>query len=323
MIAASLGARAEELRTLFDDKGLGLIEALGQRGEALGAGSVTSHAEELGVLFDDRGGGMVSALGQRGEAIASEVATIGEAVARAIESRGSSIVARLRERGAEITTAIEASSSGLRETLEAGTRKSVDALVNTNEQLRGELGGMLGRLGEANKLMQQIVNGANKNLVAVENGLSTRVGELQSVVATVMEETNRASQQVAAQVAELKTFSEGTLRETTALVGQLDDKGGALSEVAQASTAALHAVATRLEQVESRVGKALAERKDSLEELHGLIASRTDDMKSITRSFSTLIDESLGTAERARARSAPCSAIRPRRQQAPSRSSSR
>ena len=104
---------------------------------------------------------------------------------------------------AEITTALDASSTGLRETLESGTRLSVDALVGTNEQLRDELGGMLGRLGEANKLMQQIVNGANKNLAAVESSLSTRVGELQTVIGTVMEEANRASQQVATQVAEL------------------------------------------------------------------------------------------------------------------------
>ena len=81
---------------------------------------------------------------------------------------------------------------------------------------------MLGRLGEANKLMQQIVNGANKNLAAVENSLSTRVGELQTVIGTVMAEAGSASQQVTAQIAELKSFSEGTLRETTALIGQLD-----------------------------------------------------------------------------------------------------
>ena len=196
---------------------------------------------------------------------------------------------------------METSSNALRETLETGSRQSIEALVGTNEQLREELGGMLGRLGEANKLMQQIVNGANKNLAAVENGLSTRVGELQTVIGTVMEEANRASQQVTTQIADLKGFSEGTLRDATALIAQLDDKGTSLSEVSQASSAALSAVVGRLEQVEARVGKALAERRDSLEELHGLISSRTDDVEAITRSFSSLIDESLGTAE-ARAR---------------------
>ncbi|MFA6967592.1 MAG: hypothetical protein WC281_18500, partial [Bosea sp. (in: a-proteobacteria)] len=299
-IAASLGERTEELRVLFDDKGVGMVTALGQRGDAIAA-ALGDREETLRLLFEDRGGGMVAALGQRGEAIANEVAMVGETVVRAIESRGSSIIEGLRERGAAITNALDTSSSGLRETLEHGTRQSVDALVKTNEQLRSELGGMLGRLGEANKLMQQIVNGANKNLAAVEGGLSARVGDLQSVIATVMDETGKASEQIAAQVADLKAFSEGTLRETTALVGQLDDKGASLGQVTQASTAALHAVASRLEQVEARVGKALAERQGSLEEIHGLIANRTDDVESITRSFAALMDESLSTAE-ARAR---------------------
>ncbi len=220
---------------------------------------------------------------------------------RALESRGNAIVAGLRDRGAVIANAVEASSNALRETLEAGSRQSIEALVGTNEQLREELGGMLGRLGEANKLMQQIVNGANKNLAAVENSLSTRVGELQTVIGTVMAEAGSASQQVTAQIAELKSFSEGTLRETTALIGQLDDRGTSLNEVTQASSAALNAVAGRLEQIEGRVGKALAERRDALEQLHGLIANRTDDVESITRSFAALIDDSLSTAE-ARAR---------------------
>ena len=61
----------------------------------------------------------------------------------------------------------------------------------------------LGRLGEANKLMQQIVNGANKNLAAVEGGLSARVGDLQSVIATVMDETGKASQQISQQIADV------------------------------------------------------------------------------------------------------------------------
>jgi ABC-type transporter Mla subunit MlaD len=91
------------------------------------------------------------------------------------------------------------------------------------------------------------------------------------------------------------------LRETSALVGQLDDKGASLSEATQASAAALHAVATRLEQVEARVGKALAERKNTLDELHGLISHRTNDVESVTRSFAALIDDSLSAAE-ARAR---------------------
>ena len=52
------------------------------------------------------------------------------------------------------------------------------------------------------------------------------------------------------------------MRETTALVGQLDGQGTSLSEVTQASATALHAVASRLEQVEARVGKALGDRKE-------------------------------------------------------------
>ena len=138
---------------------------------------------------------------------------------------------------------------------------------------------MLGRLGEANKLMQQIVNGANKNLAAVESGLSTRVGELQNVIAHRDGRDRPASQQVAARSLELKAFSEGHAARDHRAGRQLDDQGSSLSDVTQASTAALMPSPSRLEQVEARVGKALAERQEALEQLHGLIANRTDDVE--------------------------------------------
>ncbi|MGW9332579.1 hypothetical protein ACWGRX_21050, partial [Bosea sp. NPDC055594] len=306
-LAAALGTSTEELRTLLDERGGSVISTLDQRGAQIAqtldtksgelAATLGARTEELRALFAQTGGGMIEALSQKGEAIASEVANVGEAVVRTLTSRGSSIIEGLRERGADIAGALETASSQLRETLESGTSQSVEALLKTNEQLRGELGGMLGRLGEANKLMQQIVTGANKNLVAIEGSLSGRVEELQNVLSSVVEETGRASMQVAGQIEALKGFSEGTLRETAGLISRIDEQGSSMTEATQTNAAALNAVAARLEQVEARVGNALADRKEALEHLHGLIATRTDDIEQITRSFSSTLDESLSAAE--------------------------
>nr|MCU0885265.1 hypothetical protein [Beijerinckiaceae bacterium] len=252
-------------------------------------------------LFDNEGQGIVSALGARGDAIAADVAAIGQAVVSTIESRGASIVDGLRERGTEITTALAQSQDQLRTTLESGTSSSVSTLVATNERIRSELGGTLERLGEANRLMQQIVATANTNLSGVESSLSDRVKELESILSAVSDETGRASMQVAQQVDALKGVSSGAIREATGLVGRLDEQGRSLAESTRANIAALGDAALRLETVEARVGSALSERKQSLEDLLEAISERTGDVESITRSFTALVEDSLkATEQRAR-----------------------
>ena len=58
----------------------------------------------------------------------------------------------------------------------------------------------LGRLGEANELMQTIVTQANRNLNAVGTGLSTQVADLKTVLDKLTDESTRAASQVAGRV---------------------------------------------------------------------------------------------------------------------------
>jgi hypothetical protein len=103
--------------------------------------------------------------------------------------------------------------------------------------------------------------------------------------------------QVAQQVDALKGVSSGAIREATGLVGRLDEQGRSLAESTRTNIEALGEAALRLETVEARVGSALTERKQGLEELLEAISDRTGDVESITRSFTALVEDSLKAAE--------------------------
>jgi hypothetical protein len=288
--------RLDTVSGTLDERSRFIAETLQAKTDGISA-TLGARAEELRQLFDVEGQGVVSAMGSRGEAIAADVAAIGQAVVSTIESRGASIVEGLRDWGSGITTALAQSQDELRTTLESGTSSSVSTLVATNERIRSELGGTLERLGEANQLMQQIVATANTNLSGVESSLSDRIKELELILSAVSDETGRASMQVAQQVDALKGVSSGAIREATGLVGRLDEQGRSLAESTRTNIQALGEAALRLETVEARVGSALTERKQGLEELLEAISDRTGDVESITRSFTALVEDSLKAAE--------------------------
>ncbi|WP_163583595.1 hypothetical protein, partial [Klebsiella pneumoniae] len=75
--------------------------------------------------------------------------------------KGAEITQALSETGIEVTRSISDSSeqaartltdssTAFRTTVDEGARESISALTSTNEQLRGEIGGLLSKLAESN-----------------------------------------------------------------------------------------------------------------------------------------------------------------------------
>jgi len=110
-------------------------------------------------------------------------------------------------------------------------------------------------------------------------------------------QTEAAAAKAGEQVAALRALSEGALREAGELFRALDAQGKSVAGSTREHGRALAEVALALEQIEQRVGVALANRRDGLEEVLDAIAGRTDDVEAITRSFTAMVDDSLRMAE--------------------------
>ena len=307
----NLGSRAMDIAntldvriTDFEDRVVSRLEnvsaLLDHRGRELDT-VLTNRVDDLTQVFDERGARVVSSLKERGDAIASDVAIVGQAVVHAMESNSAIVSSALQTRTSELTNLLTTSGEALQIAINNSTSNAVSTLINTNDRLKNELSGVLDRLSDANVMLQHVIDSATQNLETVEDGLGERVKEIESILASVAARTNRASDEVATQVSALRSVSTGTLKDATELVLRLDEQSRSVADSTQEHVRALAEASGMLERIETRVAVSLTERRQTMEQMLGLISERTDDLDGITRSFSTLVEDSLrGAEERAR-----------------------
>ena len=89
---------------------------------------------------------------------------------------------------------------------------------------------MLGRLNDANQLLQQVAASASGNLGAVEDGLAGRVQQIEALLSEIATQTGRASDQVADQVDALRSVSSGAIQQALELAQNLEERGRALTD---------------------------------------------------------------------------------------------
>ena len=189
------------------------------------------------------------------------------------------------------------STEAMRVAIDEGSARAVETLIGTNERLRGELSEVLGRLQDASILLQQVSASASGNLGAVEDGLSSRVQQIEGLLSEVATQTGRASEQVADQVEALRSVSSGAIHQATELARTLDERGRSLTAGVGTQLQTLTEAATSLEQAESRMSAALENREHSLNDLLGRISTRSENLEAVTRSFTDLVEGSLQNAE--------------------------
>ncbi len=258
-------------------------------------------------------------LTDRGSAITREVAAVGETALRNLEDRSNALIDALQDRSRavvnlfedrsegmltslqdrtmELTSVYTQSTDALRVAIDEGTTRAVSTLVGTNDRLRGELSGVLDRLHEANRVLQQIASSATGNLGAIEDGLSGRVGQIEGLLAQIEAQTGRASEQVADQVDALHQVSLGAVQQAGDLARSLDERSRALSASTGAQLETLKEAAETLERIEQRVDAALNGRQSALDALLSRIGERSADLETVTKSFTASIEGSLQNAD--------------------------
>ncbi|MEJ1938577.1 hypothetical protein WDZ92_50930, partial [Nostoc sp. NIES-2111] len=203
----------------------------------------------------------------------------------------------LRDRSRMLATTLDGSAATLHETIEGGVTRSIEALGAASERLKGEMGETLERVARANRQLESLVAGAGQSLGALEGEFGQRLSALQELLSTVAHETTATAARATDQVEALRAISDGALREAAELFDKLDTQGRSVAEATQAHAGALLRATRLLDDVEKRVTATLEERRAALDGMLETISTKTDDVQLVTRSFTSLVEDSLRAAE--------------------------
>ncbi len=240
--------------------------------------------------------------------VTAEVSRVGDIVVRALENRGTAIAEVIGQKGAEITrtlsqTGIDVtrgisdsseqaarllaeSSDAFRGQVESGTSASVEALTAMNDQLRGEIAGLLGRLGETNGSLREVVVQTETSLASLNNQLGERIGQFASSAETASSAAETSTRMLNGQIGQLASVASTVLRD----VSQLSERFDAQARL-------LGAAAEQVEDMQQRLDASFDARREVIEALVNHLASKTEDMDNLVKSFTGLLDDNLGVAE--------------------------
>ncbi|MGL4243796.1 MAG: hypothetical protein ACRCTI_21995, partial [Beijerinckiaceae bacterium] len=234
----------------------------------------------------EKGATVIGELSARGEAIAREMADVGQTVIQTIENRSANVASILETQGGGIAARIDGSADRLNSILAEGVERSTGNLNGLYEKLSVDVAGVLGRLHDANKVLNGILASATKNLESVENGLTDRVRTLESTMGSIIADTAATSGKVEQQVMTLREVSDGVLREAASLAEQIESRGSMLARAAD-----------DLSKAQSRIGVALDEKGTDVRGLIEAIERQSGALEATIGNFNQQLHEQLADAE--------------------------
>jgi hypothetical protein len=317
-IDANLGARASALNDALVERTIDIARVLAEGGRDV-TQALAAKADEIGMIVSSKSETLTKTLSDKAEEInatlggrALEIAdTLDQRVARfeervvnrldtvssTLDARGREIAETLSEQMESVSQVLGTRGAELKQLFTTEGQNMVAALTATNDLLKDEMGGMLARLAQANQLMQQIVASANTNLGAIETGLTKSVADLAKVLHGLADETSHATAKVAEQVETIKAIASQTFAGAETLSDKLESHGRMLAESSINALEALGKTVGELDMVERRLTDALTQRADQLNTAIEHVAQRSQEIESVTQSFSALIEDSLKAAQ--------------------------
>jgi hypothetical protein len=291
-VVAPLAGHIAEIEARADGAATRITSALDQSG-----GAIMTRAESVERALTTLGQDISSGLGSKTDEAIARIAERLEQSSGAIVLRAGeverSLTALSRDVGTELIAKaddlarrVTASLGELNAVIEAGTANSLGGMAEANDKLKNEVGDLLGRLNEANQSLSGIVGTATANLGDVERRMADRVRGLESTLAAILSASREGSDVLAAKVEAIRAASSDVL-----------GHGETISRDLETRTTALQTLASELGSTQTQVNRLLAERQDAFESLTGTLQSRVEDVDSLLRSFTALVDDQLTSAQ--------------------------
>ena len=224
------------------------------------------------------------AISSIGQAIRREVAAMNEGVERAL-GRASELEALVHSEITALEQSYADSETRVKNMLESlqAERRSISSAGQT---LGHEIEPTIDRLREESSNLHTLVEGAAKNLNALDKRLTQHANGLNEAAELVAEKTAGTLKHMTAQAGEMKSLAGGVLKEIKETAGQFNDQAEGLKSAAQA-----------LKTANLDIDEVLKQRHDKLSGLAELLMRKSEDIDALMRTYSTIVDDALTGAE--------------------------
>ncbi len=225
------------------------------------------------------------AISSIGQAIRREVAAMNEGVERAL-GRASELEALVHSEVTALERAYTDSETRMRAMLESLYQER-QSISSAGHSLGSELEPTIARLKEEGSSLHMLIEGATKNLHALDKRLTQHANGLNEASNLVSVKTGETLSKMTDQANEMKSLAGGVLKDIKTTASQFSEQAEGLNSAVQS-----------LKSANLDIDDVLKERHDKLSSLAEMLVRKSEDIDRLMGTYATIINDALTSAEK-------------------------
>jgi hypothetical protein len=248
---------------------------------------VTSETQSLGEVIARETQNLGATVAQQAEAISNVVTEQSGSITALVGQHADTLASTVADRASALESALRTHGNILNEALAAAASQTEQMMHTTSERIQSDAIEAFTRLNRANEILQQVLEGANRNLTELETNVANQTATYSSTVRDAVASTEQAGTMVSEQVNGLQSTVRAMMDEFASLLGNIN------SEVA-----AIDQAAASLNQAGTQSLTQLEERRTAMDALSQSFTTRADEIDERMRGFAQSIADTINATER-------------------------
>ena len=243
-------------------------------------------AEETRSVLERRTDELSASLAARSEEISRILSETGTPLAERLAGTSAQLSDAVRQAADQLAAQFSAEGNKLADTMTTSAASTLDKVQTSRDSLSGDVSDLIDRLSSSNLRLGQLVELAQRNLLAVD-------GKLVETTDGFAERTERIASQILAatdilgnNAERLDNVASGTLSQVASIANKFDDHGKVLARASDL-----------LQAAQSNIEVKLEDRTKAIDVLSTGLLKRAGEIENVLGNFETLVSSTFQSAE--------------------------
>ncbi|MCW5681431.1 MAG: hypothetical protein KF794_09945 [Xanthobacteraceae bacterium] len=280
-IGEYFAGKSQEISTVLSERTEKIDETLGGRATQI-AETLDARAAQITETMDARVGKFEEMVVNRLEHISNTIEQKGVSVADHLVHRVEQVTELMRNQAASVGMTLNELADGISKNFV----ERVNNITGSHEVLRNEVRDILSEMGNVHSLLQSTIDTASSTLGPIETRVAEKVTAFHQTLNDAISSTRQTSEKMDAQIRDLNSSSNGVLRDVSNLTLRFEEQVRLIA-------ASSEALATAHREIDSGIDQ----RRNAIEQITGILASRTSDLEERLTRFNTMLHETFTQAQ--------------------------
>jgi hypothetical protein len=263
-------AKTAEMAATLSERAAKIDETLGNR------------AMQLTETLDTRINKFEELVVNRLETVTSSIEQKGVASADLLVERVNSVNEHIRGTAAQV----EKNLTDLADGITKNFIERVNNISGAHETLRTEVRDIISELGQTHGLLQAAIDTASSTLGPIEGKVAEKVTTFHQTLENVINATRSTAERMDTQIRDLNESSNGVLRDVSNLALRFEEQVRLVTSTSNA-----------LSETHKRIDDGLANRRDAIDHITGVLAERTGDLEERLTRFNKMLEDTFAHAQ--------------------------